>query len=199
MVLKLIKENMLEIITQEANKVNVKKVAEEILTWVEKNVESFIDNQTKTFKIDMLIDSQEMSESMNMQSLYRKVTGAKLNDDEYKKCMDVLNAVTKKIHKEMRKRDDLLEKLFKRMVFYYEMVGVSSGKALIKELIGAVDIINFEYEAFSVGVQIKDKGYVGEEGEKPENVKIRKEYEIPESFTVWVEISFKENRPSSIF
>lgn len=193
---------MLEIITQESKEIDIKKISEEILIWLDKNVESFIDNQTKTFKIDMLIDSQEMSESMKMQSLYRKVTGAKLSDDEYKECMAKLNAVTEKIHKNMRKRDDLLEKLFKKMVFYYEMVGVNNGKQLIKELTGAVDIINFEYEAFSVGVKIKDKGYVGEEGidgNNENNVKIRKQYEIPESFTIWVEISFKENRPSSIF
>lgn len=173
---------MLEIIEKEASDINIRRVAEEILTWVEKNVESFIDNQNKTFKIDMLIESEEMSEAMKMQSLYRKVTGGNLSDDEYKVCMEVLNNTTSQIHNEMRKREDLLETLFKRMVFYYEMVGVSNGRALVKELTGAVDIINFEYEAFSVGVKVKGKGY-----------------EIPESFTIWVEISFKENRPTSIF
>ena len=189
-------------IEKESKEINIKKVAEEILGWVDKNVESFIDNQTREFKLDLFIQSKDMPESLKLQELYRKVTGGELNDKDYKECMETLNSVTKKVHKEMKKRDDLLQHLFTRMSFYYEMMGISNGRPLVKELEGAVDIINFEYEAFSVGVKINAPTFLirRKENGELENVQgENKDYQIPESFTIWIEIAFKEKRVASMF
>ena len=102
---------------------------------------------------------------------------------------------------------------------------VNEGVALIQftELEGEIRINKFEYEAIDVGVKLIDKmqieedengDWVGKETtnrtipatseEKEENNKkdkIMKEYTIPESFTVWLEISYaiKNFKPTSVF
>ena len=74
---------------------------------------------------------------------------------------------------------------------------IKEGENLIKfiEVEGSVNITKFEYDAFEVGVQIKDAN--NEEGEER---KILKDYVIPEGFTIWLEINFKnKQRPTSMF
>jgi hypothetical protein len=83
-----------------------------------------------------------------------------------------------------------MDNLFKRMAYYYELKGISRGKLLIQELEGQVSIVKFEYEAFSVGVKVRD----------PKKDTTIREYVIPEGFTVWIEIVCNPaNPPTSMF
>ena len=55
---------------------------------------------------------------------------------------------------------------------------------------GLATILKFEYESFDVGVQIRD----------PKNKEVKREYSIPEGFTIWIELSYGiKKRQTAIF
>lgn len=198
-------------ILEKANEIDTDKVAKEMLTWLINNVENFIDNQKREFKIDLILDSDAMSESTKLQNLYRAIPEEdtksveldKINNIsdiessrflEVNKCRKALDKITKKCHSSMKQQKELLGMLFKRMIFFYEMVGVSKGTVLLKELTGAVSIINFDYEAFSVNVQLSSAKVGIQRENEMEVVEVGKEreYDIPEGFAIWLEIAFKD-------
>ena len=202
-------------ILEESSNIDTKKVAREVLTWLIENVESFIDNQKREFKIDFILDSDKMSESTKLQNLYKAIpesdlkisledandltkTVDSLSKEDFKavnKCRVSLDKITKKCLEDMRNNEELLSMLFKRMIFYYEMVGISKGNVLLKQLEGAVTITEFDYEAFSVGVTISSsKASIANENGEMETVDIgeEKNYTIPEGFSVWLEIAYKD-------
>jgi hypothetical protein len=113
---------------------------------------------------------------------------------EVNKCRKILDKVTKKCHSEMKNNANGMDILFKRMIYYYEMIGINNGNLLLKELNGAVTIKEFDYEAFSVDVRITQKKEVENEVGQIESVEVgdAKIYEIPEGFAVWLEIAFKD-------
>lgn len=240
-------EHIEELIAQ-AKKIDAKNIAKEVLTWLNGNVENFIDNTTKYYKIDLFVDNDSLPETRKAQNIYKEC--GEISDfiiskliKEYKQeklekiseCHMILDEVTKEAFKEMRASKEQMERLFKRMSFFYEKIipnpeakkraseideelkalinekervqateekekiqkeivkKIDEGVALVKftELEGAVDITKFEYEAFDVGVQIK----------KNARSEIVKEYTVPESFIVWLEIShkLKMKRPIAMF
>ena len=211
----------MEEIAAESKNIEVAKVSDEILKWVIANVESFIDNHKKMFKLDLILDEsvQEiMPESMKIQRLYQAIPADEvfipkaLEDSEsrvllknkdvkagfakIKKCKTALDAVTKNILKDMRTHQEQLATLFKRMAYYYEVVGFRNGEALEKVLEGAVDIVDFEYENFSMTVSINDPEAMHSDTERgsltDEKIE-KKSYVLPAAFTIWLEISYKEN------
>ncbi len=203
-------------IIEKSKEIDINKVSEEMLGWLIANVENFIDNQKREFKIDLILDSDNMSESTKLQNLYRKIPEKddtniefdKIDDinadsfTEVNRCRKALDKITKKCHTSMKENKVLLDVLFKRMIFYYEMVGLSKGNVLLKELKGAVSIKLFEYEAFSVNVQLSpvnvgiNKNNRNNRGEDSQmatvNISEGKNYDIPEGFTIWLEIAFRD-------
>lgn len=209
-------QNKIKEIIEKSKEINTDKVAQEMLGWLIANVENFIDNQRREFKIDLILDSDNMSESTKLQNLYIEIPESddgdlkldnidNVNNDNFikvNKCREALDNVTKKCHSSMKKNKILLDTLFKRMIFYYEMVGVSKGNVLLKELKGAVSIKLFEYDAFSVNVQVTpvnvgiNKNNMDSRGEDKQmttvNISEGKNYDIPEGFTLWLEIAFRD-------
>jgi hypothetical protein len=196
-----------EAIQNESNEIDVSKISKEILSWVTTNVEQFIDNQKKAFKLDFIVDSETMPETSKLQSLYRAIpyvescdnslsdSEKKIKETEANECREGLDSITKSIHLKMKEDKEALENLFKRMGFYYEMKGFYNGKPLVKNLIGAVDIANFEYENFSMGVKINAPAFkiAKQDGEQTLINGQEKEYVIPEGFSVWIEIAFQDS------
>jgi hypothetical protein len=199
-----------------------RKIAKEILGWLISNVENYIDNAVKAFKLDLVLDSDEsMKETRKLQDLYRAIPDPESAEEkelieECTNCRRDLDKITLEAYEEMKKSDKLLKELFKRLVYYYELKGIKDGILLIKDLCGSVDVLRFEYEAFSVGVKIMvpDLSYDPPSEEStvenfpPVHVhdlpeaqkKIVKQYVIPEGFTVWIELAFRpQTRPTSIF
>jgi hypothetical protein len=221
------------------------KIGQEVLVWVISNVENFIDNQNKIFKLDLIVDDvKEMQETQKLQDLYRAIPDKAdvLEEnilEQSEKCRRNLDEITNNAFKYIQTCDILLNQLFERMSFYYGRIiksqenkakafkideelkelfnqkenalteqhkkdiqnkivaKIKEGEDLIKfiEVEGSVNITKFEYDAFEVGVQIKDAN--NEEGEER---KILKDYVIPEGFTIWLEINFKnKQRPTSMF
>ena len=210
-------------ILQESETINPETVASELVQWLINNVEQFIDNKKRIFKIDMIIDADDgqaatMPEAHKLQSLYRAIpeepelsignatdlldASKQLTEDEQKfvkkllDCRATLDAVTSSVYSCMKSNTKMLDELFTRMSFYYEMKGVDRGNLLVEELHGEVDIVKFEYEAFNVGVKVLSP-IVGEsDNEEIDAVtgKSVKQYIIPEGFTLWIEIAFKTQR-----
>jgi hypothetical protein len=207
----------LEKIIDLGRQINTTQVANEILDWLIANVEYFIDNQTKTFKIDLILDeklSSTMPETTKLNSLFRHIPDdstlvsskdifrkdgtinmRKLNTKAISEATLVrnnLNEIVQDCFSKMQDSKEKLQKLYERMIFFYEMVGVYKGNPLLREIEGAVNIIKFEYEAFSVDVNVKSPTFKiqREDGTVDTIEAENKEYTVPEGFTVWVEIAF---------
>lgn len=180
-----------------ASDISPTKIAEEILDWLIHNVEMYIDNQKRTYKLDMIIEDQdpeggvEMHETRKLQNLYHAVPEDKIGDlDETGDCLQKLHNITKQAKEIMQNDDEKLTQLFRRMIYYYEMQCIHKGRMITKNLEGEVAISNFEYEAFSVGVQLRDH----QSGETMKN------YVVPEGFTVELEIAYRDiDDVSSLF
>lgn len=221
----------IEVILNESKDIDTVEGAKEILKWIANNVEEFIDNQRKIFKLDLVLDAEDgATETMPnirlLQDLYRAIPEdpvsnledsddfdkavESLNEDDkdqlelIQNCRKQLDEVSQEIHKNIKNEDELLNAIFKRMIFYYEIKGVNNGILLLQELEGEVDVIKFEYESFPVEVKVaspiieteNEDGILNKEGGD-----IVTHYVIPEGFTVWLEIAFKtkQEMSSSIF
>ena len=194
------------LIIAESNNISIETISNEILTWVTANVEQFIDNQKKAFKLDLIVNSEIMPETSRLQELYLSIPYVESLDDvlsqadkkqkeqEANQCREKLDEITKSIFLHMKGNKEALDTLFKRMSFYYEMKGFYNGKPLIKNLSGAVDIANFEYENFSMGVRINAPSFkiAKEDGNQQLINGQEKAYIIPEGFSVWIEIAFQD-------
>jgi len=182
-------------IMSQASEINAEKVAEEVLQWLAKNVEMFIDNRERFYHLDMIVDDTDpedgikMEETRKLQTLYRSIPD---EDKEAEECHKALDEITRHIMNLMKKNDELLKALFKRMIYYYELQGFYQGNMIEKELVGEVAIHLFEYESFSLGVRVTEKA-LG-------NQKEVRNYVIPEGFIIEFEIAYRENTtPLSLF
>jgi len=217
-------------IRSDMDTIDPSKVAKEIITWIINNVENFIDNQSKTFKLDLVVDGSEvMKETKRLQDLYRAIPddeGCTVQEiDDAQLLRRALDELVEAVFQNMQDRKSALKKLFIKMKYYYEklipdadhkkraieideelkavvklqsqtssekesrelkikaLTLIDEGKSLInyEDLHGSVSIINFEYDAFSVGVKVGAKD--GKEAQQ---------YTIPEGFAVWLRISLMQ-------
>ena len=178
-----------EEILKAAEEIDPDTVAEEIITWLNFNLENYIDNSVKMFKIpidDLDVGVREnhevpkarpecypseclMTETKKLQSLYRAIPDDDADADDTAlianchECRMKLNEITEKAFNAISGKKDLLDLLYKRMVYYYEFHGFdNSGKEIVEDFQGFVSVLKFEYESFSVGVILR-------EGETEEN------------------------------
>jgi len=198
-----------EEILSAAKEIDTNKIATEVLVWLDVNLENYIDNHAKLFKIpldDLDVGAGstcDMTETKRLQSLYRGIPedAVGIDIDSLVACRQELDKLTSECYEAMNENKTLLDKLFNRMVYYYEFRGFDKeGKELVTNLTGFVSILKFEYEAFSVGVKIRE-GISPENENKPESERaVLKEYVIPEGFIIWTEIAMKKSeRPVGMF
>jgi uncharacterized membrane-anchored protein YhcB (DUF1043 family) len=252
------KENIdkeLSEIIAKSKKIDTELISKEVLTWIINNVEMFVDSTVKTFKLDLIIDDKStMNETKKLQNLYRqipddeKLVNNKKLQEKVMEIRETLDEITQKVYECMTQQKEMLDQLFKRMIFFYEKVVPSSenkkraheideelknlifnkdsckneeekkkiqkkivekvkeGESLVKfdEMEGTVSILRFEYESFDVSVSINQgMSNVNEETgeiEESKNKKTIKSYNIPESLTVWLQISNKiKQKPTVMF
>lgn len=211
------KRKLSEII-KEKDEVDPEKVAEEILNWLTENVTTFIDNHQKKFIINIVVadedqeDSVKMPHSRKLQNLFRAIPEPNVvmdesgeneeqqeENNEFSDLIDEsspsevraeLHQIVEEAFEKMKSKEELLDKLFSAMIYFYELQGIYQGEYLTKSLVGEVAINYFSFEAFSVGVSLQDK----------ETQEVMKKYIIPESFAIDIEIAYREKTPStSIF
>jgi hypothetical protein len=219
-----IEKKSFEEISELAKTVDAEKAAEEVVTWLIGNVENFIDNKEREFRIDLIIEENSNEDMKNiklLQDLYRAIPDdsesvgpeklAELTqsgnfndvfeDEDFKKvvaCREELDNISFAIHDNIRESEGL-KKLYTAMIYYYEMIGINNDGPLLKNLDGEVDVVEFEYEAFNVGVSVI-VGTVDEETDSIEDKKVVSKYVIPEGFSLLLEIAFiDKNRSFGIF
>jgi len=252
----------IEDILSDARQIEPKIVAAEVLTWLITNVENYVDSTNIIFKLDLILDnSSNMPQTQKLQDLYRAIPDDP-NDpeaenmtqrelDNASECRRELDKITTEAHKSIKNAKEVLDKLFQRMIYYYEKIipnpenkkraleideelkallrkkekttgkkekekiqaqitaKIKEGEKLVEfeKLTGTVNIPKFEYEAFSLGLKLIDTTKAEDdievimgEDEKEEEEKLVKQYTVPEGFTVWLELDYKQKlRPTAIF
>jgi len=187
-------ENIVAETQRKSNSINAKKASEEMLNWLADNVEEYIDNKETIFSLYFPVDKVslgKMDQIFNLGSLYLGFEGGKVKEE--RECLDVLDKVVELIKKEMCNNKELLEKLFKKLVYYYEMIGFSiKSGPVIQEMDGYVSVNKFFYEPIGMDVTVTKRynrmnpdGTLVASDKKPEVVKKEK---IPEGFVVEIEI-----------
>jgi len=214
------KKYPVEEILKAAEEIDTDTVAEEVITWLNYNLENYIDNSAKMFKIpidDLDVQAREnhevpkalpelypheclMTETKKLQSLYRAIPDDEEGADVDKchSCRMKLHEITEEAWKAIPSKTDLLDMLYRRMVYYYEFRGFDKkGNEIVEQFNGLVSVLKFEYESFSVGVTLREGS---QEGVPDSERKVLKEYVIPEGFVVWVELALKSGgRPTVMF
>ena len=172
-------------ILEDAKTVDPKKIASEVVGWAITNVENYIDNEVRIFKLDLVLDAEEsMPETKKIQDLHRAIpndedlidpeildklkenekNGKPLNIDKETEvildrihaCREELDKIVEEAFNEIQNMSAHLEKLSERLIYYYEMKGIKDGKPLIQDMVGSAKIIRFVYEAFNVGVRTRE-------------------------------------------
>jgi transposase len=223
------KKNPDEIVTL-SHEVDPHGASKEICNWLIENVESYIETEGTSYKIDLVIDDsvKTMPNLKALQSLFRVIPDedGSVDDEKILHCRKALNEVVHDIFKSVSEEKDLLCKLFEKMQFYYGKLiineetkskalqidkdlkelalereklpteeekekftekiieKIKEGQSLLKfeQFEGDISIHKFDYEAFDVGVSLKD----------PETKEIIKEYVVPEGFVVWFDINLNK-------
>jgi len=187
------KNTSAEIIEMSKN-IDITKASEEMLIWLIDNVDNYIDNKETIFSLYFPVDKtnlDKMDQIFNLGSLYQNFENEKIKEE--RECIKKLDDVVELIKKEMMGNKDLLEKLFKKLVYYYEMIGFSLKTGpVIQDMDGYVSVNKFFYEPIGMDLTVtkryqkkKADGTLEMTDKKPEIVK--KEH-IPEGFVVEIEI-----------
>jgi hypothetical protein len=158
-------------IIEESKTINPSLVSSEVLEWVTINVENFIDDNMKVFKLDLVLDATEgMQETKKLQDLYRSIPDEsiktpKLELEKLSSCRRILDEITEKVHYDMTHNEEAMNKLFERMIFYYEKIIPNPDNkkraleidAHIKDLIDKKDKSNSEKVKEKIQKQILEK------------------------------------------
>lgn len=224
-----IKKTIDEII-EKSKKIDTKAIAEEVLTWIKNNVENFIDNHERIFKMDLHLPYyvEEMKNAYELQELFKAIpddTKSVSVDVEGKfdvnsidkhlaqsavsglqeeavhsdiimnyiiNCRNTLNEKVDEVLKHIQENEELKKEIFVKMSYYYEIQGISNGTLIKKNIQGLVEITEFNYDAFTMGVSITPKEIRDEKGNIIKEAGDVVKYTIPESFSLVLEISFKD-------
>lgn len=213
-------EQILKDILEESQSINPKLVSNEVLDWVAENVVYFIDNKSRMFKLDLIIDdskANEFPETKKLQDLYHKipdenktidVSKVKVGNEDWTQnlteeenrtlelignCRNELDKITAQVHTLMTDDSERRHKIYEKMSYFYEVKGINRGQFLMQELDGAVGIMRFEYESYSVPVKVVKKENVrNQDGSITQrDGEVMTEYVIPEGFSIWVEIAMR--------
>ena len=169
-----------EIIARAGN-IDPVAAAKEVLNWLVNNVQQYVDNQRKTYRLYITVaDSTGMPQISELQALYLAIESPEDSDDKgglerEGRCLDVLDDITEKVQESLMSDKEGLESLYSALIYYYEMIGFSSQSGpILQKFSGYVDIKLFLYEPVVIKVQVKE----GNGGE------VTKEDTIPEGFGI---------------
>ena len=189
----------IEALLLEASSVSCEKVADEVLSWAVANVEDYVDNQQTLFRLYFVPDGMaETPELLKLSKLYTAIP----EDDSERVCMKAFDEITAKIFGLMQANVTVLEKLFKRLIYYYEMTGFSSVTGpIIQNLSGYVSIEDFAYEPIEMRVSVRSGTERQSDGSATDNTKkILRETMIPEGFAFAIKLTFwRETKEASLY
>lgn len=197
--------------------ISPKELADEFLNWLTGHVEEYIDNHKTQFILNISPkEAGDMPVAEKVEALYLSIDGANrfvdaadhdvdfdsLTDDEREaidrevEMLKLLHGFVEEAYQTLLADTEGLQRLFKKLVYYYEVVGFRNGVPIEKELTGAVKITAFHYELFEIPVEVKGKQPVYDEN--GDLVELRETgvatYLIPPSFVIDLEIEMFEKR-----
>jgi hypothetical protein len=182
-----------------AEEINPGDVAKEIMSWLIANVEQYIDNNEKIFRLYLAVDCKEkMPESMKLQELYMAIPPPKDDNDvngavEEAELLDILDDVCEEVHEVINTDEQGIKDLFKRLIFFFEMTGFSQAVGpLVQKLDGSVTINELSFDSVPMEMQVKqpvmkmvDGDWV-QTGEK----RVVKEVTLPAGFAIELELDY---------
>jgi len=188
--------------SSETNCIDTKKVATEVLDWSIKNVESYIDNKETVFLIYFtydILEEEGLLELKKLQDLYYGIPNAEgENDNDDTRAMllsmlDSVDAVVEAVKIAMEENSEKMAELFKRIIYYYEMIGFNRVTGpIVAKYDGHIQINHFFYEPVSMPVTVtKRMKKMDEEGGLIDTdlpPEIIKEFVVPEGFSFEVEL-----------
>lgn len=207
---------------KELNQIDKNKVSKEIFNWIIKSKDSYIDTHKTTYMINFMADPVNMPETLKIEQLATTLSKIEIKAGEEESFKDAiesneeveeesvkqeaLNNYLNEVCEIMSSDSDSLEKLFKELSFYYEMVGFSKdGKPITKELDGYVNVLYLSFENVDmelsrtplIPVLDSDGRVVSYEKKESEREIIAN---LPPNFAFDMEISFWEKKyESSLF
>jgi len=112
-------------IIEDSKTIDLDLVATEVLEWIAGNVESFVDSSMTAFKIDLILDSSDtMQETKRLQDLYRAIPDdedrTEKEIEEAQQCRREIDKTVENVYNKMLEKDELLNILFNRLIFFYE-------------------------------------------------------------------------------
>lgn len=187
---------------EQAKSIDPKKIAKTVLKWLINNVESYIDNKETVFLVYFSYDvlsEHGLDELKKLQELYYaipnegvEVAGHKVDSAAITDMLDALDAIVDKAKSEMEASTTMMEELFKRIIYYYEMVGYSKLTGpIIKSYKGKVSINHFMYEPVSMPVTVTKKIKKLVNGEAVDTDipdEIISQFVIPEGYSLEMEL-----------
>lgn len=183
-----------DLVAKWAATVDPRACAREIIGWLCDNVENYIDSTKKTYRIQMVVESKEkMPQTYLLQRLFQGMPQATEDQPDLMeteiRCLDILHGTVSKVKASAEKETAELERLFKRIIYYYEMIGFSNKSgAVLQAFDGTVVVDELIYDTSEMTVTVK-KGLmvvdengqeIGEKGAK-ETIK---EVTVPEGFSI---------------
>lgn len=198
------KEEFLE----KSKNLDAKKIAVEVLGWLIKNVENYIDNQESTFLIYFtydILDESGLQELKKLQELYYAIgdssdkeavkepdnQSSQVNQDVVE-MLECLDAVVDTAKSEMEADKKRMVRLFDRLIYFYEMIGFSSLTGpIIKSFTGHVQFNHFIYEPICMPITVTQKTKKLVDGELVDSDvpdEIISEYTVPEGFSLEFEL-----------
>jgi hypothetical protein len=183
-------------IVSKATKIDPAAASKEVLTWLNDNVQEYVDNQRKTYRLYVTVaDSTGMPNISDLQALYLAIESPEDSEDKEGiaregRCLDVLDDITEKVYDIMASDKEGLQTLYNSLIYYYEMIGFSSKSGpVLQEFSGYVDMKLFLYEPISIDVIVSEGSQSVDAQGNPcvlsesEREVIRKET-IPEGFGI---------------
>jgi hypothetical protein len=81
-------------ILEDADAIDAKKIAEEVVEWAAANVDNYIDNHVKMFKLDLVLDNTDsMQETKKLQDLYRAIPEDVLSAEKLEEITELAEEV----------------------------------------------------------------------------------------------------------
>lgn len=154
--------------------IDAQKIAQEIIGWMIKNVENYVDNTTRHYKIDLVLENEELPETKKLQDIYLEYgkedekNQKKKNKKKEKELLGIREALDEKTQESydlIKNDEDNLNILTQRMLFFYEKIiptPESKKQAfeidnVLKDLIGKKEKAKSEKQKQKIQQQIKEK------------------------------------------
>ena len=178
-----------------ADAIDTGKIAVELLEWLDKHVEDYLDNRQTIFRVYFPKDTlEELPEMTRLYELYQDTPVLPQNhpqEDLSVQALTYLHAICARVQSEMNQQKELLDKLFERLIFYFDTKIRRSGTVLVPityDFEGYVHVGLFDYEAASMKVEVRRGTATGDQ--PMQGVEMIKSIDLPEGYVVEFTLHF---------